>query len=191
MAYKTFTDGVALPASDLNTYLMRQAVIVTTAAHSGLPTPAEGNTIYETDTDRLLVYTTATTGWQPPWNLPFGDVATTIIDNSTSRTTLTFSGRVGRKYLALAHFWVAGVAVSNAYAAAVVTGTASGSWQIGIGATASGTTYQASLALPITPSTTGTVTVTTDIYNTTFQESDGTRQIAWTVLDIGPSGSPA
>lgn len=55
MAYKTFTAGEVLTASDVNTYLMKQSVIVCTSATrpSG---PNEGMTIYETDTDQLLIY---------------------------------------------------------------------------------------------------------------------------------------
>jgi hypothetical protein len=62
VAFKTFTDGVPLPEGDLNDYLMRQCVITTTSG-ARPSSPTEGMTIYETDTDRLLIYTTATTGW--------------------------------------------------------------------------------------------------------------------------------
>ena len=88
MAYKTFSDGVALPASDLNTYLMRQSVTKTTAAHSGLPTPAEGDVVYETDTDSLFVYTTATTGWRAPWNMPWGQLAYVQVTTGAGNTGL-------------------------------------------------------------------------------------------------------
>ena len=103
MAYKTFSDGVALPASDLNTYLMRQSVTKTTAAHSGLPTPAEGDVVYETDTDSLFVYTTATTGWRAPWNLPWGYVGSTKVTSAVSTNagdlaTVTFNAVGNRRY---------------------------------------------------------------------------------------------
>jgi hypothetical protein len=75
LAYFTFADGAALPAADLNTYLMKQAVIVCTAG-TRPASPIEGMTIYETDTDKLLIYTTATTLWQQPWNMPWGLVLT-------------------------------------------------------------------------------------------------------------------
>ncbi|MEV5629191.1 hypothetical protein [Micromonospora tulbaghiae] len=53
MAYKTFSAGDVLTASDVNTYLMRQAVIVCTS--SGRPSsPTDGMVIYETDTDKML-----------------------------------------------------------------------------------------------------------------------------------------
>jgi hypothetical protein len=83
VAFKTFVDGVALPASDLNTYLMKQAVIVCTSA-TRPASPLEGQQIYETDTDRMLTYTTATTTWRQPWNMPWG-----YITKSTSNSTTT------------------------------------------------------------------------------------------------------
>lgn len=36
--------------------------------------PSKGLPIYETDTNRFLTYQTATTGWTPPWNMPWGTV---------------------------------------------------------------------------------------------------------------------
>jgi hypothetical protein len=49
MAFKTFAPGV-LTSSDVNTFLMRQSVIVCTAA-TRPSSPNEGMVIYETDTD--------------------------------------------------------------------------------------------------------------------------------------------
>jgi len=82
MAFKTIADGVALPAADINTYLQKQAVIVCTAG-TRPASPIEGMTIYETDTDKLLIYTTAT--WQQPWNMPWGRMgsATATVDQGT------------------------------------------------------------------------------------------------------------
>ena len=94
MAVKTFTAGAPLLAADINTNLMNQSVIVTTAAHTSLPTAVEGMMIYETDTDKLLQYTTATTGWQPPWNLPWGPPVPSVLVNAgpTSGTTVLTCG---------------------------------------------------------------------------------------------------
>jgi hypothetical protein len=58
MGFKTFT-ATTLTAADVNDYLMEQAVISCTAATR--PTPAEGMTIWETDTDRIMYYNG--TGW--------------------------------------------------------------------------------------------------------------------------------
>ena len=89
MAFKTFVAGAVLTASDVNTYLAKQAVIVCTSGTR--PTsPPEGMTIYETDTDKLLVYTTATTGWVPPWNTAWGVLDyEQVTTNQGSITTIT------------------------------------------------------------------------------------------------------
>jgi hypothetical protein len=55
MAFKTFAPGV-LTSSDVNTFLMRQAVITCTSS-TRPASPSEGMTIYETDTDALAIYT--------------------------------------------------------------------------------------------------------------------------------------
>jgi hypothetical protein len=55
MAFKTFAPGV-LTSSDVNTFLMRQAVIVCTSS-TRPASPNEGMTIFETDTDFTLQYT--------------------------------------------------------------------------------------------------------------------------------------
>lgn len=34
--------------------------------------PVAGSAIWETDTNKFLIYTTATTGWVPPWNVAWG-----------------------------------------------------------------------------------------------------------------------
>jgi hypothetical protein len=60
MAFKTFAPGV-LTSSDVNTFLMRQSVIVCTAA-TRPASPNEGMTIYETDTDLLRSY--SGTAWE-------------------------------------------------------------------------------------------------------------------------------
>lgn len=93
MAFKTFTAGAVLTASDVNTYLAKQAVIVCTST-TRPSSPPEGMVIYETDTDKMLTYTTSTTGWVPPWNQPWGIVATTSGGTSGyaySRSTSTQS----------------------------------------------------------------------------------------------------
>jgi hypothetical protein len=88
MAFKTFTPGV-LTASDVNTFLMRQAVITCTSS-TRPASPNEGMTIYETDTKRTLVYSgtawipqnaLVTGSWTPiiggtGWN--FGTAVTTV-----------------------------------------------------------------------------------------------------------------
>lgn len=56
---KTFTAGETLTASDVNTYLMEQSVMVfggTAARSSAIPTPSEGMTSYRTDTQQIESY---------------------------------------------------------------------------------------------------------------------------------------
>jgi hypothetical protein len=63
----------------------RNVSLCTSAGRPSAPT--KGQPIYETDTDKLLQYQTATTGWTPPWNLPWGVVGTG--SNTTSATITT------------------------------------------------------------------------------------------------------
>jgi len=83
LPFKTFADTNILNASDVNTYLMKQSVIVCTSS-TRPSSPNEGMSIYETDTDRFLIYSgTAWTlflsvgwiGWDPP-TLSFGGSGT-------------------------------------------------------------------------------------------------------------------
>lgn len=59
MAYKVFTNGSPLPASDLNTYLMNQSVMVfadSAARSAALTSPTEGMVTYLEDTGLVYVY---------------------------------------------------------------------------------------------------------------------------------------
>jgi formylmethanofuran dehydrogenase subunit A len=65
MAYKVFSNGSTLPASDVNDFLMRQSVIVfssSTARASAITSPNEGMLTYLEDTNRFQYYNG--TGWQ-------------------------------------------------------------------------------------------------------------------------------
>lgn len=55
MGFKTWASGDVLTAADTNDYLMEQAVIACTSG-TRPGSPNEGMTIFETDTDRLLIY---------------------------------------------------------------------------------------------------------------------------------------
>lgn len=58
MAFKTFVNGQELPASDLNTYFMKQTVMVfaSAAARDAAITATEGMVVYLEDTNLLYVY---------------------------------------------------------------------------------------------------------------------------------------
>lgn len=109
MSFKSFVAGQILTAAEVNTYLMRQSVITCTSG-TRPSSPNAGMVIYETDTNRVLVYTTATTGWQPPWNTPWGRVTSVQLLASqgpfTTETavpgfSVSFTGVQNRLYRAL------------------------------------------------------------------------------------------
>ena len=202
MAFKTFADAATLPAADLNTYLMKQAVIVCTSG-TRPSSPVEGMTVYETDTDKLLIYTTATTTWVPPYNLPWGYMtsassatAQTGISSVTdiTGTTVTWTALATRRYKVVMSGAVYGTTPGDVIGVQIVDGSATlmrswaaaitdanlvMNWQIETHATGiSGSqTWKARL---LRQSGSGTMaTYTTGITNLAVVE------------DIGPSGAPA
>jgi hypothetical protein len=98
MPFKTFTAGTLATASDVNTYLMKQSVMVfadATARNAALTSPTEGMVCYLTGNDHLTVYDGA--AWR-------------IIDIAWSDYTPTFSnftlgnGTVSGKYFRIGRF---------------------------------------------------------------------------------------
>ena len=75
MTIPTFTAGSVLTASQMNS--LAKQVVVTCTSGTRPSSPPEGMTIYETDTDKMLTYVSATTGWVPPCNKPWGVVTAT------------------------------------------------------------------------------------------------------------------
>ena len=63
---------------------MRQ--VIATGLSSARPTGYEGRAVYDTDTDALMVYAPPTTGWKPPWNLPWGYVGRAAITANSGRS---------------------------------------------------------------------------------------------------------
>jgi hypothetical protein len=90
VGFKTWVAGDVLTASDVNAFLMKQAVIVCTSGTrpSG---PVEGMTIYQTDTDTLVMYDG--TNWERYLGRPvIATVATSEGTATTSYTDLATSG---------------------------------------------------------------------------------------------------
>lgn len=129
MAFKTFTSAV-LTASEVNDYLMKQANIVCTSATR--PTAVEGMRIYETDTDRELVYdgsnwiiqSEPATTWTPTWtNVTVGNGTHSswyhrsdgYVDFHASLTFGSTSAVTGSIQLTLPINAVTGVTTINAY----------------------------------------------------------------------------
>jgi hypothetical protein len=85
MAYKTFANGYVLNASELNTYLMNQSVMVfasTTARDAALTAPTEGMLVWLEDSNKYVYYTGST------WSDLVASQAQTISDNSANYSIL-------------------------------------------------------------------------------------------------------
>jgi hypothetical protein len=92
MAYKVFSNGSVLNASDLNDYLMNQSVMVfssSTARASAITSPVEGMMTYLEDTNRFQFYngtdwqdlSDEATGWSDKsanYSIVAADLGTTI-----------------------------------------------------------------------------------------------------------------
>ena len=61
MPFKVFTNGSILTDTDLNDYLMEQAVISTTSGSK--PTPNDGMLVWETDTENYVSYNASLGTW--------------------------------------------------------------------------------------------------------------------------------
>lgn len=74
-------------------WLQQQDTIVCTSS-TRPSNPYQGMWIYETDTGNVLVYYGSTTGWRPPWTLPWGFIATVAItsDSGTATSIADVSG---------------------------------------------------------------------------------------------------
>jgi hypothetical protein len=60
--FKLFQDGQVLLASEVNTYMMEQQIMVfadSTARDAAITSPSEGMFAFLKDTDKLTVYTTS------------------------------------------------------------------------------------------------------------------------------------
>lgn len=196
--------GQVLTAAHTNTYWMRQ--VVATGLSSARPTGYEGRVIYDTDTDALNVYTTATTGWQPPWNLPWGHVASSLVTTSVggvaasttvNLTTVTFSAVQGRRYRVTAQVYAISASVANSFASLTIQdgGSVNVVQQVvRLGDNAgdsNGATLVGILAAAASGSVTFKLTLTTAASGTTDVGAAATAPIMLMVEDMGPATAPA
>jgi hypothetical protein len=87
MAFNTFVAGTVLSASDVNTYLMKQTVIVCTSS-TRPSAPVEGMVIFETDTNKLSAYDGS------GWNITYASLAETQTLTNKTLTSPTLSAPV-------------------------------------------------------------------------------------------------
>jgi hypothetical protein len=91
---KTFTAGETLTASDVNSYLMDQTVMVfggTAARSSAVPTPSEGMISYQTDTDAIEAYDGSAWVTRVSTSVPFAMAIGTVSVTGNATVTLPAS----------------------------------------------------------------------------------------------------
>ncbi len=110
MAFKVFTAGAILTAAEVNDYLMEQTLIVCTAA-TRPSSPGEGWHIYETDTDKVYVYSGA--AWVEHSRIGAWTSYTPTFANMTSAAG-NFLYTVEGKKLTLSYNFTAGTATATA-----------------------------------------------------------------------------
>jgi hypothetical protein len=85
MAYKVFANGFALNASELNTYLMNQSVMVfadAAARDSALTSPLEGMLVWLQDANKYVYYTGSA------WSDLVASLAQTVSDKTANYSIL-------------------------------------------------------------------------------------------------------
>jgi hypothetical protein len=200
----TFADGNTLTAANM-TQLQKQAVINCDAAVDYPGTPAEGNLVYNVALHQLLQYTTVTTGWRPPWNMPWGYIAQgTATANQTGITTeadltgLT-SGSVNlvanRRYKVSVNAYIYQT-VTDTYGGIRIYNDATQLQEVWVSRPTT-----ASEQVPISGFVTFTTTTAAHTIKATLRRSGGTGTMnsyaaatypaVLLLEDIGPSGAPA
>lgn len=102
MPFKTFVAGTPALASDINTYLMEQSVMVftnATARDAALPTPNEGMVVYLTASDHYQIYNgSAWVTFDITWNA--WTPTLTNLTQGTGATLSAFYARIGKTVVA-------------------------------------------------------------------------------------------
>ena len=202
--YRAWVDGETLTAANLIDYVQKNVVIPcdSSADYPDSSTRREGMTVYDKNADKLLTYTTSTTGWVAPWNMAWGFIGSSQITTTTAATnanitTYSLTTVAYRRY----KITLSSGAVSSSNATDIaglcieIAGTRYSRLNIYCPVAASGVSGGVTVAY-YNPTTSGTVTVAA--YGERVQGSGtiswGASSTAPTVLaveDIGPSGAPA
>lgn len=202
--YRAWVDGEVLTAANLIDYVQKNVVIPcdSSSDYPDSSTRREGMTVYDKNADKLLTYTTSTTGWVAPWNLPWGFVSLTQVTASTAATnanitTYSLAATANRRYRITAATGSVSSDVANDIAGLAITigGTQYARVNIDCRTSATGANGSSTFAI-YAPTASATVTVAA--YGARVQ---GTGTINWgasattpiqlLVEDIGPNGAPA
>lgn len=202
--YRAWADGEVLTAANLIDYVQKNVVIPcdSSADYPDSSTRREGMTVYDKNLDKLLVYTTTTTGWVAPWNLPWGWIGQSKITANTAATnanitTYSLAAVANRRYriTATAGSVQSSVAGDIAGLQVQIGGTTVSAVNIDCRLVTTGTSGGTTVA---TYEPTSSATVTVAMYGARVT---GTGTITWggsstipltlLVEDIGPSGAPA
>lgn len=176
---------------------------MTSAARAAYPSPAVGMHVHESDTGNDLVYQGPTTGWTPPWNTSWGEVAAGVTTTdqpgitatpvTVAGTSVTWTAIANRRYKVSYTLTVANGAAGAITEAFVTDG--SGTF---IGGDRSATAPSASAVTPLSTwyresPTAGSVTRRIEVRASNTQGAvDGASQPGEILVeDIGPNGAPS
>ncbi len=103
MGYKLWSSNELLTSSDLNTYLAKQSVIVTTSGSKPTP-PVNGMVVFETDTNNYVSYNSTLAAW-----VYLGKMITTAYTANltavTTNPTLGTGGSASGRYTLFGGKW--------------------------------------------------------------------------------------
>ena len=197
--------GQVLTAAHTNTYWMRQ--VIASGLSSARPTGYEGRAVYDTDTDALMIYASAGTGWRPPWNLPWGHVGKADATANTATTSASFTDVAGasvsftalptRWYDIIASGHIVGAAVNALAGLAIVDGAG---LQLGDPGRSDTNIINAAVQVPFTVRTrvtgksgaqTAKLRIASLVGSISVEVWNNVGKASITVTDIGPSAAPA
>lgn len=199
--YRAWTAGEVLTAANLIDYVQKNVVIPcdSSADYPDSSTRREGMTVYDKDADKLLVYTTSTTGWVPPWNMPWGYInsatgtAQSGIGASATDLTgqsITFTATANRRYRILSTTHVYG---ASGYGRLFVQDGVNTLNVVGfvLPNTTNVFTYQAEAVVTLT-SGSHTIKIQADMASGSLSTYVSTGYVlSLSIEDIGPNGAPA
>lgn len=172
--FKTFASGDVLTAAEVNSYLMKQAVIVCDSSADYPASPVEGMVVFDKALDTLLAYTGS--AWQQVMQLGARNTA------NTWTPTVTQSGSVGVTVTHARYSRIGRLIVANCQLTCTGTGTSSNPVTVSLPVTAavgsniaigSGYIYDASVTtnyagVAVASSTTVAALVATSADSTSF-----------------------